>query len=194
MRYLAVGFSVLAILPSCASALLGDELIDNGSFEKGPAGFRSKYKYSPSGVLDELTYDFVKNPQHSHKDAASFGDHTTGSGYMMVINGGNAPDKALWTQAVKVRPDSEYAFSLWLASWYPKNPAELDIHVNGKSIGHAYASLQCGEWREFRGKWNSGSETSAVIEIFNLTTEFSGNDFALDDVSLKGPSAVEVKR
>ncbi len=35
--------------------------------------------------------------------------------------------------------------------------------------------------------WNSGMDETAQIEIFNLNSDISGNDFAIDDISLRGP-------
>jgi hypothetical protein len=103
----------------------------------------------------------------------------------MAINGGNAPDRVVWAQTVDVRPGAEFTFSLWLASWYATAPAELDVHINGKLIGKVVAPAKAGEWKELRVKWNSGTDKSANLEIFDLTRAVSGNDFCIDDISLR---------
>src|SRR5262249_11191544 len=144
--------------------------------------------YAPNdGLLPGGAYDIVKDPKDAHRDAASFGDHTNGKGYMMMVNGGTDKDKVLWSQTVAVRQNSEYTFSLWVASWYSGSTAELDIRINGKSVGTVVAPLATGEWKEFKVKWNPGAENQAAIAIYNLNTNFSGNDFAIDDISLQGP-------
>jgi hypothetical protein len=172
-----------------APAARGDELIRNGNFEQGNKEFRTAYKHSPGSVLDALTYDVVTDPSTAHRDAASFGDHTSGKGHMLVVNGGNAADRAVWEQTVEVRPGAEYTFSLWVATWYALSPAELDVHINGKSVGKVTAPEKCGEWKQLKVKWEPGTTRSAKIEIFDLNTDVAGNDFALDDISLQGPPA-----
>jgi hypothetical protein len=188
IRRLHVWCWALVIAPGFAPALRADELIRNGDFEQGNKEFGTAYKHSPGNVLDVLTYDVVKDPNTAHRDAASFADHTSGKGYMMVVNGGDAADQALWEQTVEVQPGAEYTFSLWVASWYASSPAELDVHINGKSVGKVVAPEKCGEWKQLKVKWDAGKQSSAKIEIFDLNTQFSGNDFALDDISLQGPS------
>ena len=69
--------------------------------------------------------------------------------------------------------------------YHPAAPAELEVRVNGEPVGRTAAPAECGTWSEFRGRWDSGDADVARVEIFNLTTAFSGNDFAIDDVSLR---------
>jgi hypothetical protein len=161
------------------------ELIRNGNFEQGNRGFQSSYTYSPRSVLDDLTYAIVKNPNSVHRDAATFGDHTSGSGYMMVINGGNGIDRVIWRQSVAVRARADFTFSVWVTNWTSISPPTLEVRINGQSIGRVTARGRCGEWSELNVKWNAGKETSAAIEIYNLNPAVSGNDFAIDDVSLR---------
>jgi hypothetical protein len=173
--------------PPALASPQADERIRNGDFEQGLKGFRCGYRHLPEGLREELTFAVVRNPNQVHFQAASLGDHTSGKGLLMAINGGKEPDRLLWGQTVAVRPGAEYTFSLWLTSWFPLAPAELEVHINGKPLQKFVAPLQCGEWRECKAKWSAGTDREATIEIFNLTCAHSGNDFALDDISLRGP-------
>jgi hypothetical protein len=164
-----------------------DERIRNGDFEQGLKGFRSAYRHSPGNIRDEFTFAIVRSPREVHDSAAAFGDHTSGTGLMMTVNGADAADRLLWGQTLAVCPGAEYTFSLWLASWFSMAPAELQIQINGKVLGRVVASPQCGEWKHFQAKWNAGAVKEASIEIVNLTRAISGNDFAIDDISLRGP-------
>jgi hypothetical protein len=164
-----------------------DERIINGNFEQGPKAFRTAYRHSPGNVRDDLTFCLARSPRDGHGDAAAFGDHTTGKGLMMVVNGGNALDKVLWGQTVAVRPNADYTFSLWVASWYHTSPAQLEVRINGKALGRVVASTRGGEWKELTASWHSEEHEVATIEVFNLTREISGNDFAIDDISFRGP-------
>jgi hypothetical protein len=47
-------------------------------------------------------------------------------------------------------------------------------------------------WGEHEIMFNSGSTTSGVLGLVNLSTGFSGNDFAVDDLRLVATSAVAV--
>jgi hypothetical protein len=164
------------------------ERLRNGDFEQGHKGFRTQYGYSPGNVRPELAYDILANPQDAHAEAAPFGDHTTGKGKMLLVNGGHAIDQLVWGQTTDVRPGADYTFSLWVASWTPISPAQLDVRINGKSIGQVTAPPQVGQWTELRMKWNAGDAKAAAIEIYDLNQGFAGNDFALDDISLRGPA------
>jgi len=73
-----------------------------------------------------------------------------------------------------------------VASWHAGSPAELEVCINGRSVGRVVAPAKCGEWKQLSVAWASGSNKVAAIEIFNLNTNFIGNDFALDDISLRG--------
>jgi hypothetical protein len=165
-------------------ALLSGNLIVNGDFETGDTGFTTDYRPYPGGLLLEGYYAITTNPHLVHSDAASYGDHTTGSGNMMVANGALVPNTLLWSQTVVVDPATHYHFSFWSSSWYPASPARLEVLVNGVSLGTATAPLQAGVWGQFTAAWDSGTATTATIQIFDRNTDFSGNDFAIDDLSL----------
>jgi hypothetical protein len=162
------------------------ELIRNGNFEQGNVQFCTKYKPKRGDTLDEGMFEVVKNPREAHRDAASFGDHTSGKGYMLVANGGDDAEQVLWAQTVDVRPATDYTFSLWVATWHPGSPAQLEVFINRKSVGKVTAPENCGEWKQFKVQWNGGADKVADIEIFDRNVEFFGNDFAIDDISLHG--------
>src|SRR5437667_8567249 len=91
-------------------AARADELIRNGKFEQGQKDFQTKFKHSPGNILEPPSYDIVKNASDAHRDAPSFGDHSSGKDYMMIFNGNTdaAVNATVWEQTVEVRPESEY--------------------------------------------------------------------------------------
>jgi hypothetical protein len=186
-----IGF--LAEFPPAAPAARADELVCNGDFEQGLKGFRSAYRHSPGNIRDAFTFCLGRSPSQAHSDAAAFNDHTGGGGLMMLVNGGDAVNDVLWGQTVAVRRQTTYTFSLWVASWYQSAPAELEVRINGKALGRVVAPARCGEWKELKATWHSGADSQAAIEIFNFTRHISGNDFAIDDISLRGPRPDEGK-
>jgi hypothetical protein len=182
------GKGLAAALPPAEPPKHPDERIRNGDFEQGAKGFRTAYTYSTTSPLDAFSWCVVENPHDVHTSAAAFGDHTTGRGRMLMVNGGDAPDAVVWGQEVEVRAGAAYSFRLWVASWYDLAPAELVVRINGESVGRVTAPSRTGEWKELQAKWKAGKDRKATIEIFNLTHGFSGNDFAIDDISLRGPA------
>src|SRR5262245_25356363 len=75
-------------------------LIINGDYESGNSGFTSSYAYSPGDLRRDTVYDILRNPSSAHSIGVSFGDHTTGSGLMMAVNGSVAGNVTVWSQTV----------------------------------------------------------------------------------------------
>lgn len=63
-----------------------NNLIANPSFSLGNTGFTSSYTYT-TNLWPEGTYYIGANPTTYHSSFASCGDHTTGTGLMMIVNG-----------------------------------------------------------------------------------------------------------
>lgn len=168
------------------STLLDSNLIINGDFELGNAGFVSNYVFNPVSLWTEGTYAVPTNPNSVHPNFSPCTDHTTGSGHMMVVNGAALPNTNIWCETVLVQPNTDYAFSTWLTSVHPTNPAVMQFSINGNVIGLPFhASGTPCQWLQFYEIWNSGSSLSAQICIVNQNTSLDGNDFAIDDVSFK---------
>ncbi len=166
-------------------------LVVNGDFSAGNTGFTSSYTYAsgPSSVLLEGHYSVYDNPFSVHTGFTSFGDHTTGTGEMMIINGSPTPTD-VWCQTITVDPYTDYDFSAWIANCSsvtvgPDVPT-LQFKINGVLIGTpTVISSAPGVWTNFFSIWNSGAATTASICIYDLNTTASGNDFVLDDISFK---------
>ena len=152
LKHAAGAIAVLALFSTGASA----NLITNAGFESGDTGFSSAYT-GGIYIFGESTYSVVSDPNLAHGGAASYGDHTSGSGLMMAVNGATTLGTVIWSQTVSVAAGTLYDFATYISSWYDQNPADLTFAVNGTNI-------------------------SALIEIRNLNTVASGNDFALDDL------------
>jgi gliding motility-associated-like protein len=161
----------------------GNNLIVNGDFNNGNAGFTSSYNYAASNIT-EGQYFVGPSPQAWNASLSNCGDHTTGNGNMMLVNGAPTPDVKVWTQTVTVIPNTNYSFATWIQALWPPNPAQLRFSINNNDIGSLItASLPTCTWTQFYTTWNSGNNTSATISIINKNTLVIGNDFALDDIS-----------
>ncbi len=163
-------------------------LIVNGDFSAGNTGFTSQYLYSPGNLSSDTSYDIGTDPQTDNPSGLSFGDHTTGSGLMMLVNGATNSGVILWAETVNVTPNQTYSLCAWMAQWAAPRPfSTMEFLINGVQAGSDFTNTAAGTWQQFSSIWNSGSATQAAITIVDLNLDYSGNDFALDDISF-GPA------
>ena len=166
-------------------------LVFNGDFSIGNTGFITEYNQiadpNPFGV--QSSYDIVTNPNSWFTAFASFGDHTSGTGNLMVFDGSTDPTGTIkaWCSGtpIAVLPNKSYTFSYYVASAAPQNPAKLEVLINGVSLAPPVtAPSTTGVWTLVSHVWNSGANTTADICIYDREFIDFGNDFALDDISL----------
>lgn len=184
---LALVPAILGMAASQASA----NLVVNGDFESGNSGFTSGYEHDSSGgglaVGGEGSgggkYAVGTDPKFFHSGFTSFGDHTSGTGNMMVVNGSFTAGKKVWEQTIAppLVVGSTYEFSAWVANVYPVSPASLEFSVNGTALG-TFSATGSGTWHKFTATFVAAASTTASAVDLNLA--FSGNDFALDDISI----------
>ncbi len=169
----------------CSIALVDStNLVVNGDFSDGNGGFQSDYIYNPTSVYTEGTYSVTTNPHLVHPDFSNCTDHTTGNGKMMVLNGAPIANQKVWYESIPVEPNTGYHYSGWFTSVHPANPAVMDLSINGVSIAQINLTGATCLWQNFYNFWNSGSNTTIDLQIVNQNTTMSGNDFAIDDISL----------
>ena len=169
-----------------------DNLVVNGDFSQGDTGFITGYTFvadpNPFGV--QSSYSIVTNPNAWFTAFAACGDHTTGNGNMMVFDGATSSEAntPVWcaSNPIAVQPNTNYTFSYYVASVAPENPAKLEVIINGIPLGTpVLAPSSTCLWTLVSTTWNSGTNATAEICIFNREYSSGGNDFALDDISLK---------
>jgi len=167
-------------------------LIQNGDFSQGNTLFITGYTQvddpNPFGV--QTSYNIVTNPNAWFTPFSSCGDHTTGSGNLIVFDGSTDPSGSTVAWAtetpVTVLPNTDYTFSYYVASVSPDNLARLEVTINGFSQGAPVTApgATC-LWTQVSYNWNSGPNTTAFIAIYDRNFVDYGNDFALDDIALR---------
>ena len=182
----AVGFAA-GLLTAAAHAGSGPNLVVNGSFDSGASGFTSSYTESTNlgnpGTFGVGTDSHVLNGYW-----ASYHDHTTGHGSMLLVNGSTTAGGTVWSEQIPVAPGTTYAFAGWAMSLF-QPPAELSFVVGGKIVGRATTPAANGTWSRFSFDWSSAGATQATIAIADESTSFGGNDLALDDLSFEAAGA-----
>jgi gliding motility-associated-like protein len=165
-------------------------LVVNGNFSAGNTGFSSSYTYvtpSPTALFPEALYTIDTDPSLVHPAASPYGDHTTGTGNMMIVNGaGTAID--VWCETITVTPNTNYDFSAWVSNWGGGDVGSgipiLQFKINGVLIGTPDTTAFASDvWHQFHAIWNSGVSTTATICIYDECIALGGNDFALDDIA-----------
>ncbi|WP_298223226.1 T9SS type B sorting domain-containing protein [Flavobacterium sp.] len=191
-----------------AVAGYSQNLITNGDFESGGAGngFQTNYNLvsSNSGARD---YAIVSNPGPINMNFSNACvDHSATGNKMMVVDGatsGPNNDK-VWEAltstggggGIPVTPGVTYTFSYWIQSISttnaPSNSAIIQVKINNVDILPTTGSATCPTaictWTPVTYTWVATSGY-AQIWIYDRQTSSTGNDFALDDISLTAAPA-----
>ncbi len=174
----------------------GDNRVTNGDFEQSGNcdtgyGFDSDYDcYSGANCLypssHEGGYSIHDNAHYIHQDFYNPGNNA-GHGKFMIINGDptqNAQYRIIWSQSIRVRPNTQYAFSADVCTFVNRNYARLQFQINGTLIGEVYtAPNSSAGWQTFYALWEGSASNIATITIVNLQTAGDGNDFGIDNIS-----------
>jgi hypothetical protein len=113
--------------------------IVNGDFSSGNTGFTSQYSNVANGTFTAPgDYGLTTNPSNPITGFTngffSYGDHTSGSGLMLLVDGG-APGTYVWGESIAVSPNTTYTFTGWVADADPlafsSNPGVLGLFVGG---------------------------------------------------------------
>ncbi len=184
---LIAGAALAAMTASGAQAAS----VVNGDFSAGNTGFGTDYNYiaplNQGSLYPETAYTVDTNPNLVHNLWSSFGDHTTGSGEMLIVNGATTLTatndyRSVWNENVTGLSTGSDYFSVWVASTYPASLATLIFKVNGVQVGGVQtAPATPGVWQQLTWTFKPSS-SSAVLSIADTNLAPGGNDFALDDI------------
>lgn len=183
--------TLLLIIAASVNAT-GINLVVNGDFESGNSGFNSSYIFS-NNIWPEGSYAIGTNIYDHHGMVPTFdpfGDHTSGTGRMMFVNGATVPNLLAWGQSVSVAKNTDYLFEGWITQWSiaptpPEVLPELSIRVNGNELTTIIPVVTQGVWTKFSATWNSGDLTTANLQLVDKVTLYGGNDFAIDDLKFQ---------
>lgn len=183
------------------SLVYNDNLIVNGDFSFGNEGFTSDYEYvsekgysteseEDNALWHEGKYAVGISPHDYHRNFIEHGDHTTGTGNMLIVNGSPDNTNYVWKQNVLVEKGKTYEFSVWYMQAVPDNTFKEDIEytINEKIILGAYDKTE-NELERFYGRYTATESGEIEIKIRTLSEIKGGNDFAIDDISFSAMSA-----
>jgi hypothetical protein len=168
------------------STLRAAELLTNGNFESGDTGFTSAYTDDTTSQTLDDAQEYMISTSNGFPSYSSLGDHTTGSGEMMALNGSTDANVTMWEEDVNVAPGSSYTFSGYVALTTYYAPV-VRLNINGVDVG-TFTPTNTNDWENFSFNWSSASATTAKLILIDDNLDYSGNDFALDDLSFTGPA------
>lgn len=204
MKYIAHYFLFLILISF--SNIVSGQTLTNGNFEAGGNGVGflingiGYTQINPTtGSSTSGNYAFTTNPQLLNSTFISGGDHTTGSGKMLVVDGNTVPNSRLWSctstggALTGFIAGTTYTFSYWIKSVsndVTNNATQANINVffvNASNINptstNNYAPLPSQGWRQVSYTFTA-TANNALIELRNNNISVLGNDFALDDFTL----------
>jgi hypothetical protein len=157
-------------------------LIPNGSFSSGNAFFSSDYNLNCNN-LTVGRYCITTNPNAANSNFSACPDNTTGSGLMLVANGSLQSSKRIWYTTIPVLKNTDYQFIFHYTPVSNSNKPTFGVSINNFATSSFGVIFDVCSWLSMCViKWNSGNNTSATLAIKDLTTNLTGNDFALDDM------------
>ena len=183
------------------------QFLTNGNLEAGGSGtgFTVRdYTLSTSpGTSIPGNYAWTNNPNTLDNSFISGGDHTTtdGSGKMLVYNGASVPNKFVWTLSGNMAPilgfviGRTYTFSYWIKSvsndvTNSTTRANLFVFFNpgatnfNPSNRNSLAPLPSEGWKQVQYSFTA-TTADQLIHLWNTNPSTLGNDFALDDFSIR---------
>ena len=163
-------------------------LVYNGNFEGGNTGFTSDYTYVSStgdtALRPEGLYTVGSNPRNYHSGFITHGDHTSGSGKMLIANGSPSVSDFVWKCSFDVERGVQYEFSAWFLSVSTGNPLDknqIEYSIGDEVIAGTYDKTE-NDWERYFYTYTAKSTRKIEIKIRSKTSIASGNDFALDDI------------
>ncbi|MCW3085853.1 MAG: hypothetical protein JWP12_3219 [Bacteroidetes bacterium] len=168
---------------------LDSNLVVNPDFALGNYGFSSGQTYtslySPCNYYVAPTF-FTSFP--------ALTDHTpTSDNYYMSVDGCTTAATKLWEETIPaITASTDYLFNFWATRSDAAQPV-FEIHAIGNVTGDVTLITQPGipyasvfTWDQYGPPvWNSGPNTSVTFKVINTNTDGFGNDFGLDDFSLR---------
>jgi hypothetical protein len=190
-------------------------LIYNGDFSLGNTGFTTTYTLDPTptdGSSIPGYYNITTNADIEHQGWYGYGHG--GSGNFLIVDEDDLStslcDSVMWKQTVNVQSNKNYRLNFWISeldeddTW---SGAAIKSYINGVAIVFHPVNLTPrtivtapvdptypDTWIPVCAVWNSGSATTATIELDEgrpRKTGLLGSDIGIDDIAFGLDASVE---
>ncbi|WP_293304837.1 hypothetical protein [Pedobacter sp. UBA5917] len=172
------------------------------SYAYGGRGTNSLFPAARYVVTSHLWSD---NIHSSNSVWQNFYGHTTGddTDAFLAVNGSLSP-AVLYQQSLTLQPNTAYRLSFFAINALTQigysDPVSMEMRFYNETTNTLITTIQSGDlyptqkaegskitrddWHETTATVNTTTGTKYRIEVVNISTSFSGNDFALDDITL----------
>ena len=146
------------------------------------------------------------NAANVHPSWYSFGDHTTGTGNYLIVNGATSTvageGRTAWQQTITAAAGTKYFFEAFAANTCcnsgfsgPIAPSNLTFTVDDGMTETVLSTFTTnpakpGQWVGLSNTYTSTAGGPLTLRIVNSNLAFSGNDFAVDDISFATTTSV----
>lgn len=186
---------------------ISPNLLSNGDFENGYAGFSTDYLLYPDPTNTNGTYEVTANPYSLNTAWRNMTDLSL-SGHMLIADGAAYTDPSgyrFWYTTVSVHPNLHYSFDLFKKPLVVNNSSRVRVTLTGNNSGSLVGSTNGGVyswefelneemgpssqgWSGSGSNWASGNNTQLTIEMRYLPVDDNppySNQLAFDDISLQ---------
>jgi len=193
-RLLATSALVLVALAAADSVSAGANLVVNGNFKDGNTGFTTGYTLTtmtPYLFQNGVHGIYAVEPAASIAGSSAYGDWTNittdpkgKNGNVFVADGATTAGTVVWSETVKVTPNTKYRFTFDGAEVSNAccSNAMLSASVNGV-VGAVLTTS--ATWQKSSFVWKSKKATSATLTVIDTNTDGPYNDFTVDDFSFE---------
>ncbi|MFN7923681.1 MAG: PEP-CTERM sorting domain-containing protein [Bryobacteraceae bacterium] len=201
----------MGLLPLSSFAV---PIITNGNFSAGDTGFINGQQYVGSGaahaigtqgsgasgcsagnaMVPEDTYAVAQHASDCHPAWLNFTDHTgDAAALMLIVNGSTRTADDAWAQSVSGwEAGHSYTLTAYARNVFTQAPATLQFFVDATPVTGVLVlntDGSVGGWQQFLADCGPGAPCTApgphTLSIRNTSTVQFGNDFALDDISVR---------
>ncbi len=182
----------------------GVNAVQNGDFEQGNTLFATDYLFStPPDFSTPGKYTVINDPQVWNGPFCSTPNHTVGGNNMLVVDGltNFQSNNDFWKQTVALTPGQQYLFTAWFYSLdflnYLPSPNSgmpplypiIQLKINGTVVSttnYPWIGCSANSWIKLEIPYTA---TASISSLSLSTQTFSGydggNDFAVDDISIR---------
>jgi len=166
-------------------------LVPNGSFVMGNAGFRSEYMFNDGrtgdgGGTPEGNYTVTNNPARWHPEFAPTGPlawrDADGDGWAALFNG--VQNRIAYETTINVVQGRQYLLQMSITDWGQFNLSQLRIVVDNVTVTERLSPRSTGGerlyWDVVSGIYTATRSAGVLLRVINDIPTEGGNDFGLD--------------
>ena len=194
MRNLLIALASAAVATQASAGVIYSDTFDAPNNPAFTTDYTQVFAQDGASAYPAGTYAIGPDANLYHNLWVSYGDHTTGSGNYMIVNGMQDTDATVWESGSISLGAGTYTFSAWVANsccgfgFDPSDNAAPRLTFNGivgEAVGKTVSTATAGGWTQLFTTFTvgAGGATGNLI-LKSQQSDTSGNDFGIDDIQL----------